>query len=181
MHTKNINGHLHPANEQIRSDVYQSISHKLLNRSKTCVIESEELTRLDALLQTEFPTVYDLLGGIEGLLMCLSRSGEPITYVCKTEESIHEQLSVESLSALDAVVESETEFSGNEFIYDNATKEYISWGFTETVIQAAKAYREILVECLSGIMNTPNTIHITMLTKSPITNVYFIQFKEIEF
>lgn len=145
------------------------------------MIESEELTRLDGLLQTEFPTVYDLLGGIEGLLMCLNRSGEPITHVCKTHESTHEQLSVESLDVLNAVVESETEFTGNEFIYDNATKEYISWGFAETVIQAAKAYREIVVECLSGIMNVPNTIQITMLCKSPIANVYFIQFKEIEF
>ena len=50
-------------------------------RPTTCVVQSEELYKLNLLLQEEFPTIYELIGGIEGLLMCVDKGSRRLSQV----------------------------------------------------------------------------------------------------
>ncbi len=147
-----------------------------LYQPKICIIKSEELSNLNDSLQTNFPVVYDLLGGIEGLLMCADKGEISASNICRTDEILYDHLSTEAYNVLETVAETETGMTGNEFVYDQATSEYISWGFTETLLQATKVYGEILRECLRSLMDQHNEINITMLTRTPIRSVYMIQF-----
>jgi len=155
----------------------QPINQSNLNRPKTAVVSSPELYGIDQHMQKEFPAVYDLLGGVEGLLMCAD-AGEktPISQMCVSDCELYDHLSNEAFNVLDQEAYIESVCSGADIIYENAAKEYISWEFTEIVLKATRAYGELLRDCLAGLANVENEVRVTMFTKTPIKGVYLIRF-----
>ena len=161
----------------------QPINQSNLSRPKTAVVSSPELYEIDEIMQKEFPTVYDLLGGVEGLLMCADTDETtPISQMCISDAELYDHLSSKAFDALDKEFFMESE-SGedsdapvSQIIYENAAKEYISWEFTETILKATRAYGELLRDCLAGLANVKNDVRVTMLTKTPIKGVYLIRF-----
>jgi len=160
-----------------QTPIPQPIDQNNLRRPKTAVVASPELYDLDKELQCNFPNVYDLIGGVEGLLMCVDNAeNESITQACVNDNALYDKLSSEVFNAIDQGAELESELSGSSLVYDAITTEYVSWEFTEAIIKATRAYGEILRNCLAVFAGRPTTLRVIMLTKTPLKGVYLIRF-----
>lgn len=176
MHPKDIQRHVHATLRQADNtgDEYSTI-----NRPKTCVVQSHELHQLNLLLKCEFPTIYELIGGVEGLLMCADKGDHRIMDICNDREKLHDSLTGECYNVLDSVAQTESFHYSNYMLPSELDKEFVSWGFTDTLLKLTNIYKQILTDDMSSVLQNEKNIMIINIVQSPIQGVYYIQFQKV--
>ena len=171
MHPKDIVKHIHTTLRQADTKRYVPITKPV-----TCVIQSEELYRLNLLLQSEFPTIYELIGGIEGLLMCADKGSKRLSEIINNRVSFYDSFAGETYTLLDDIASSECEMSGNDYVADELNKEFMSWGFSDVMMRATDEYMNLLNDELSPVLRKQNNnVTVASIMQSPLRGVYFIQ------
>lgn len=139
-------------------------------------MRSEELHLLNELLQRDFPVIYDLIGGIEGLLMCADKGGRRIVDIVNDRELFYESLSGETYNLLSEIAETETHWSGNGFLTEGLDKEFTSWDFTQALLMATDQYMSILKDELRPVLQKrEHRVTVTHIAQSPLRAVYYVQ------
>lgn len=145
-------------------------------RPTTCVVQSEELYKLNLLLQEEFPTIYELIGGIEGLLMCVDKGSRRLSQVMKDEAAFYDSLVGEAYTLLDEIAECEVQYTGKDYVSEEFNKEFMSWGFSDALLKATEAYMSILNDEMSPIFQRRNNeFTVVCIAQSPLKGVYYVQ------
>ena len=139
-------------------------------------MESQELYKLNEVLKSEFPTIYELIGGVEGLLMCADKGDYRIMDICDNREKLYDNLTGECYNVLDAVAETESIHSNNDMLPMEMDKEFMSWGFTDTLLKLSDIYKQILTDNMAAVLQREKNITIINITESPLRGVYYIQF-----
>ena len=174
MHPKDIVRHLHSTLRQSdpkRNEPFQ----QSLPRPTTCVVQSEELYKLDLLLQKEFPTIYELIGGIEGLLMCADKGDARLSSIIRSRESFYDNLVGSAYLYLEAAAVTEANF-GNEYVTEELPKEFMRWGFQDVLMCITDTYRDILTDELETVLQKQNNeVTVACIMQTPIKGVYYIQ------
>jgi hypothetical protein len=181
MHPKDIQRHVHTTLRQANNKRNESSRLQTINRPKTCVVESQELYELNQVLMSEFPTIYELIGGVEGLLMCADK-GEcenTLLDVCNSREKLYDNLIAECYSVLDTVAETESLHSSNDMLPAELDKEFMSWGFAETLLKLAGIYKQLLTDNMAHVLQNEKRIIVISIMESPLKGVYYIQFDRV--
>jgi hypothetical protein len=145
-------------------------------RPTTCVVQSEELYNLNLLLQEEFPTIYELIGGIEGLLMCVDKGSRRLSQVIHDRAAFYDSLVGETYTLLDEIAECEVQHTGNDYVSDELNKEFMSWGFSNAMLKATEAYMSILNDELKPVLQKQNDeVTVVCIMQAPLRGVYYIQ------
>ena len=141
----------------------------------TCVVQSEELYKLNLLLQEEFPTIYELIGGIEGLLMCVDKGDKRLSSVVNDREVFYDNLVRSAYRHLEIAAETEANF-GNEYVTGELEKEFMRWGFDDVMLKVTDAYRGILTDELESVLRKQNNeVTVVCIMQAPLRAVYYIQ------
>lgn len=165
---------MYTANKQryLRSKVIGS--HALTDKQTTCVVRSDELSRLDELLQKQFPLIYDLLGGVEGLFSAIAGSDIPANEYSNCTEQTYEELSKAAYGVIEDVVTDQGDFTENGFVVNDIETEFVSWHFNDYLVEASVLYRNILHDLLCGFNSKSNDVMVNQLMKSPVAHTYYI-------
>lgn len=176
MHPKDIQRYLHTALEQANTKRNGFIKHKTITRPTTCAVQSEELYKLNLLLQEQFPTIYELIGGIEGLLMCADKGSRRLSEITNDREKFYDSLTGEAYHTLDAIAEAECLNSGNDIISAELNKEFLSWEFNTALLKITDVYRRILTDDMRPVLQKQtDEVTVAWIMESPIRGVYFFQ------
>lgn len=126
-------------------------------------------------MQSEFPTIYELIGGIEGLLMCVDKGNERLSSIINSRENFYDALISSSYHYLSEAAQTESNF-GNEFVLEELDKEFMRWGFNDVMLQVTDVYRELLTDDLSPVLQKQNNeVTVVCIMQAPLKGVYFIQ------
>lgn len=140
------------------------------------MVQSEELYRLNTLLQSEFPVIYDLIGGIEGLLMCADKGSRRMPELFNDREAFYDSLSGETYNLLSEVAETEVHWSGNQYLSEGLDKEFTSWDFTQALLMATDQYMSILTDELRPVLQKRgHRVTVSHISQSPLRAVYYVQ------
>lgn len=134
------------------------------------------MARLGELLQSNFPLIYDLLGGVEGLLNCIAGSEVPANEYSKDTEQTYEQLSTCTYTVLEDIIEGQGNFTSDGFIVGDAETEFISWEFNYYLAAIADVYQQLLFELLSSLHKQQRDVSINRVTPTRLKNTYYIEF-----
>lgn len=147
-----------------------------MNTANICAIESEELTRLSNSMQERFPNIHDMLGGIIGLLMMIHLNyKKSATDYCLHPDTLYEDLTSEAYTHLDAMVDTVAEDeSAGEIGSSILEKEFISWDFSEFLMDTTSTYQELLRRQLQYLVSNKLDVEIEKIALSPIKNVYYL-------
>lgn len=174
MHPKDIVKHVHTALRQATPKRNEPVQK--LVRPTTCVIRSEELYKLNSLMQSEFPTIYELIGGIEGLLMCVDKGSRRLSEIINNRASFYDSFVGEAYTLLDEIATAESEWSGNDYLIEELNKEFMSWGFSDAMLRATDEYMDLLTDELSPVLQKQNNeVTVVCIMQAPLKGVYFIQ------
>lgn len=174
MHPKDIVKHIHSTLRQASPKRDGRV--QTLAKPTTCVIQSEELYKLNLLLQSEFPTIYELIGGIEGLLMCVDKGSRRLSEIIDNRASFYDSFVGETYTLLDEIATTECEWSGNDYIIEELNKEFMSWGFSDAMLRATDEYMDLLSDELSPVLQKQNNeVTVVCIMQSPLRGVYYIQ------
>lgn len=143
-------------------------------------MESQELYKLNLVLQSQFPTIYDLIGGVEGLLMCTDKGDSKILDICHDREKLYDCLTGNTYDVLDAIADTESTYYGNDTIPTELDNEFVSWGFTDTLLKLSSVYKQILTDNMSAVLQSERNIVIINIMESPLKGVYYIQFDRLK-
>lgn len=144
-------------------------------RPTTCVVQSEELYKLNLLLQEEFPTIYELIGGIEGLLMCADKGDARLSSIIRSRESFYDNLVRSAYQYLEAAADTEANF-GNEYVTNELEKEFMRWGFQDVLMNITDTYHGILTDELGTVLQKQNNeVTVVGIMQTPIKGVYYVQ------
>lgn len=147
-----------------------------MNTANICAIESEELTRLNNSMRERFPNIHDMLGGIIGLLMMIHSNYEtPATEYCLHPDTLYEDLCTEAYTNLEDLVDTVAEDeSAGEIGSSILEKEFISWDFSEFLMDTTGTYHDLLQKQLQYLVSNKLDVEIAKITHSPIKNVYYL-------
>lgn len=140
------------------------------------MVRSKDLHNLDLLLKSEFPTIYELIGGAEGLLMCADNGDNKIVEISEDREKLHDRLANECYAVLDGAAQNESFHYNNYMLPSELDREYLSWGFTDTLLKLTDIYRQIITDDMSDVLKNEKNIVIVNIVRSPIREVYYVQF-----
>lgn len=140
------------------------------------MIESDEVARLGELLQSNFPLIYDLLGGVEGLMNCIAGSEVSANEYSKDTEQTYEQLSTSTYTVLEDIIEGQGNFTSDGFIVGDVETEFISWEFNDYLAAISDVYQQLLFELLSGLDKQQKDVFIHRFTPARLKNTYYIEF-----
>lgn len=147
-----------------------------MNTPNVCAVESEELSRLSNSMQTRFPNIRDMFGGVIGLLEMIHRNHKKsaVDY-CNHADVLYDDLMSEAYGELDAMVDTVAEDeSTGEIGSSILEKEFISWDFSEFLMDAAATYQDLLKRQLQYLINNKIDVEIITIAPSPLKNVYYI-------
>jgi hypothetical protein len=140
------------------------------------VIHSEEVARLGEVLQSDFPLIYDLLGGVEGLMNCIAGSEMPANEYSKDTEQTYEQLSTSAYTVIEDMIEGHGNFTSDGFIVGDVETEFISWEFNDYLAAVAGVYQQLLFELLRSLHQQQSDVSINRVTPTRLKNTYYIEF-----
>lgn len=146
-------------------------------------MESQELYKLNEVLKSEFPTIYDLIGGVGGLLMCVNNGDFRIMDVCNDRQVMYDHLAKEAYDVLELAAETEGQYTSS-FYSDvmlpiELDREFLSWGFSETLLKLTMEYRQILTDNMAPVLRNEKDVTIINIMESPLKGVYYIQFDRV--
>lgn len=167
MHQTHHQRHLHAA----------STAHQSVNKPLTVAMHCDEITRLGNILQTQFPLINDIIGGVEGLFSCMSGSSVPANEFCLDQEQTYEQLSTAAYCVLEDIIEASGDFTPEGFVVNEIETEFVSWHFNDYLADASGVYQKLLFDMLKAIHKQPIEIGVYRLDKSPVKHVYYIRFE----
>lgn len=140
------------------------------------MIHSEEVARLGEVLESDFPLIYNLLGGVEGLMNCIAGSEMPANEYSKDTEQTYEQLSTAVYIVLEEITEGRGDFTADGFIVGDFENEFISWAFNDYLTAVAGVYQRLLFKLLSSLHQQQSDVSINRVTPTRLKNTYYIEF-----
>ena len=167
MHQANHQRHLHPLFKPTTVTVDKPV---------VCVIHSEEVAKLGEVLQSDFPLIYDILGGVEGLMNCITYSEVPANEYSKDTEQTYEELSTSTYTVIEDIIEGHGNFTSDGFIIGDVETEFISWAFYDYLAAAASVYQKLLFELLCSLRKQQKDVSISRVTPTRLKNIYYIEF-----
>lgn len=175
MHPKDIQRYIHTTARQANTNTNERNQYKTIIKPTTCAIQSEELYKLNQILREDFPTIYELIGGIEGLLMCVDKGSRRLSELVNDREKFYDSLTGESYQLLEEIATTE-HLNGNDVIAEDLDKEFISFGFAETLLKIADAYRNVLNDEMRPVLQKQSgEVTVVCVMQSPLKGVYFVQ------
>lgn len=140
------------------------------------------MTRLNNSMQEKFPNIHDLLGGVVGLLMMLHLNyKKSATEYCLHPDTLYEDLTSEAYAHLDAMVDTVAEDeSVGEVGSTILEKEFISWDFSEFLMDATSTYQDLLRKQLQYLVSNKLDVEIEKIASAPIKNVYYLHFNKAD-
>lgn len=164
--------HIHPAFKHRTTQTNAAA----VDKPVVCLIESDEVARLGEVLQSDFPLIYDLLGGVEGLMNCIAGSEVPANEYSKDTEQTYEQLSTSTYTVLEDIIEGQGNFTSNGFVVGDVETEFISWEFNDYLARLSAVYQQLLFELLCSLHKQQSDVSINRVTPTRLKNTYYIEF-----
>lgn len=127
-------------------------------------------------MQERYPAIYDMIGGIEGLLMCADKGHGKLQDIVKDRSVMYDSFTGEAYSVLDSIAETESYHSGYQYLSDEVNKEFMSWGFSDVLLKATDVYYSLLNhELNAALKGRYSDSKVTMITQTPIRGVYYVR------
>ncbi len=97
------------------------------------------------------------------------------TDYCLYPDTLYEDLTSEAYTHLDAMVDTVAEDeSAGEIGSSILEKEFISWDFSEFLMDTTSTYQELLRRQLQYLVSNKLDVEIEKIAPSPIKNVYYL-------
>ena len=127
-------------------------------------------------MQERFPNIHDLLGGVVGLLMMIHLNyKKSATEYCLHPDTLYEDLCTEAYTNLEDLVDTVCEDESVDEIGSSILeKEFISWDFSEFLMDTTGTYHDLLQKQLKYLVTNKLDVEIEKIAPSPIKNVYYL-------